>query len=305
MFNRISDYSIPSDFSSKVTSIVGSCNGLLCVAAYNSVRTYAEIIFLWNPSIRKFKRLPNSCLSQIQYAFATGFSYQSHTRDYKVIKIFSLSVAEVYTLSSDSWRRVEISLTPNAVVLRMEYFSSAIFFSGALHWFAKIKAFTNGKFRRRSMILSFDVDNEKFKEMALPVVDKVQNQSLVVFKGNLAFITVDYLGMNFQRLNPRLCSIWVMAEYGVPESWNKLFSVRLENVVKFIGCTWYGELLVQKNVKAKSDARELLSFNDDVIVSFDPETLHEKKLDIQQVPNTVSTFMESLVLLDGEIELSG
>ena len=126
----------------------------------------------------------------------------------------------------------------------MEYFSSAIFVSGALHWFAKIKAFTNGKFRRRSMILSFDVDNEKFKEMALPVVDKVQNQSLAVFKGNLAYITVGYLGMNFQRLNPRLCSIWVMAGYGVPESWNILFSVRLENVVKFIGCTWYGELLV-------------------------------------------------------------
>ena len=47
------------------------------------------------------------------------------------------------------------------------------------------------------------------------------------------------------------------------------------------------------------------SFNDNVIFSFDPETLNEKKLDIQQVPNTVSTFMESLVLLDGEIELSG
>lgn len=187
----------------------------------------------------------------------------------------------------------------------MEYFSSAIFVSGALHWFAEIKAFTNGKFWRRSMILSFDVDNEKFKEMALPVVDKVWNQSLVVFKGNLAFITVDYLGMNFQWLNLCLCSIWVMAEYGVPESWNKLFSVRLENFVNFIGCTWYGELLVQKNVKSKSDARELQSFNDDVIVSFDTETLQEKKLDIQQVPNTFSTFMESLVLLDGEIEQSG
>lgn len=58
-------------------------------------------------------------------------------------------------------------------------------------------------------------------------------------------------------------------------------------------------------MKAKSDARELQSFNDNVIFSFDPETLNEKKLDIQQVPNTVSTFMESLVLLDGEIELSG
>ena len=58
-------------------------------------------------------------------------------------------------------------------------------------------------------------------------------------------------------------------------------------------------------MKAKSDARELQSFNDNVIFLFDPETLNEKKLDIQQVPNTVSTFMESLVLLDGEIELSG
>ena len=55
------------------------------------------------------------------------------------------------------------------------------------------------------------------------------------------------------------------------------------------------ELLVQKEVKDKS----LL------IVSLDPEALHEKNLDIQHVPIIAATFMESIVLLYAATELSG
>ena len=74
-----------------------------------------------------------------------------------------------------------------------------------------------------------------------------------------------------------------MRDYGVHESWNKLFSIRFENVdISFYGFTGRGELLLDKKVKEESSDDEtkihycnestILS-NHTAIVSLDPETL--------------------------------
>ena len=64
--------------------IVGSCNGLLCIPHY---RGYCvDVIYLYNPSIRKFKWLPDSSFSERYDWVAAGFGYQSKTNDYKVIR---------------------------------------------------------------------------------------------------------------------------------------------------------------------------------------------------------------------------
>ena len=114
----------------------------------------------------------------------------------------------------------------------------------------------------------------------------------------------------------RNASFWVMRDYGVHESWNKLFSIRFENVgVSFYGCTGHGELLFDKKVKEESNDGEIkihycnestILSNDTAIVSLNPETLHEKDLRIlRYVTHIVTMFKESLVLLDGATELSG
>ena len=200
-------------------------------------------------------------------------------------------MAEVYTLSSDSWRKVEISLRSKVVVSGIE--PSPLFFSGALHWFAY---HTEGE--DPTMILSFDVDNEKFGEMAIPDGDAA---SLFVFKGNLAFISCRYLE-NDDGLQSAHCLIWVMRDYGVDESWNKLFSIRFESAdIIFYGCTEHGELLLDKKAEEESEDGD-----DTAIVSLDLETLHQKDLGIlRYVTDIVTTFKESLVLLDGATELSG
>ena len=312
-FNRISEYPIPSELHLNCPEIVGSCNGLVCLAQYGNGLTIAEVIYLWNPSIRKFKRLPDTCLSQYD-SVATGFAYQCENNDYKVVKISSLRApnrpedeveAEVYTLSLNSWRRVGISLRPNVVVSNVKYYSSATFVNKALHWLGYISE-GDGQFLNQNMILSFDVNNDKFGEIALPRGQVLPQglvavpQSLMVFKGKLAFITFGYpvIYHGFM-LTHTPCFIWVMGEYGVHESWNKLFSVQFENVIHVQGCTKHGELLVEKELKTESDDGELQRCNDSVIVSFDPETLHEKDLGIQHLPLIATSFMESLVLLDG------
>ena len=55
-FNRISEYPIPSAFPR--IHLACSCNGLVCLYRFTKASTNANSIYLWNPSIRKFKRLP-------------------------------------------------------------------------------------------------------------------------------------------------------------------------------------------------------------------------------------------------------
>ncbi|XP_050260064.1 F-box/kelch-repeat protein At3g06240-like [Quercus robur] len=256
--------------------------------------------------------------------FSTGFAYQSNTNDYKVVKISQMRVdydeieteAEVYTLSSNSWRRVEISLANTVLSLPPDN-HTATFVSGALHWLGN-----DCEAASHYMILSFDVNNDKFGEIALPHVQQQQQllpqgvmaklYRLMAFKGKLGFITLGYFRFDhanedeyndFMRSHtPHSCFIWVMGEYGVHESWSKLFFVQFENVfsVSFFGCTSRGELLVIKKLNPESNTERRFT-----VVLLDLETSREKDLGFQKVPDIATTFMESLVLLDGATELSG
>ena len=80
-----------------------------------------------------------------------------------------------------------------------------------------------------------------------------------------------------------------MKEYGVIESWSKLFVVQFERVAHCIAFTEYGSLLVCYQVEARGFK----------FVLVDTETLHEKKDPDIQHYSSVATFMESLVLFDG------
>ncbi|XP_065630169.1 F-box/kelch-repeat protein At3g23880-like [Quercus suber] len=286
-FDKISDVRIP--FGVIFNQIVGSCNGLLCVA--NS----GNVIYLWNPSIRKFKRLPDTLLGQLANV-TLGFAYHPENNDYKVVRISSTPFGapvsyheiEVYTLSSDSWRRVGITLTTNVILYDKNFPLPIPLVNGALHW---ISCITVGEENRKSRtIMAFDVNSEKFRKLALPhgSIDENTFQTfLASFKGKLAFIT-------WERSEQRgtQYSIWVMKEYGVVESWNKLRVVPLERISHCSAFTENGSLLV-------CYINDRVEEPDFKFVLVDTKTLHEKKdPDIQQ-HSYVATFMESLVLLDG------
>uniref|UniRef100_A0A2N9GAB4 F-box domain-containing protein n=1 Tax=Fagus sylvatica TaxID=28930 RepID=A0A2N9GAB4_FAGSY len=185
-FDRISEFGIPHDFPSECV-IVGSCNGILCVAGCGSVST-DDVIYLWNPSIRKFKQLPNTCLGKLSDV-KLGFAYHSENNDYK---------------------------------------------------------------------------------------------------GKLAFIT---FGRSEQSGFRNSFYIWVMMEYGVLESWNKVFVGPLGRLSFYVAITEYGSLLLRRAIDLVKEDFEL--------VLVDIETLHEKDPDIQDPHSCVAAFMGSLALLDG------
>ncbi|XP_065638206.1 uncharacterized protein LOC136071158 [Quercus suber] len=139
--------------------------------------------------------------------------------------------------------------------------------------------------------MSFDVNSEKFRKLALPhchIDDKTLETHLSSFKGKLAFITSEQPGCVF--------SIWVMREYGVVDSWSKLFVVPFQRTALCTVCTAfteYGSLLMFSYNNTSRFKYE------DKFVLIDIETLREKKDLGIQISLSAATFKESLVLLDG------
>ena len=90
-------------------------------------------------------------------------------------------------------------------------------------------------------ILSFDINSETFRVLALPDGSNDANTSradLASFEGKLAFLTWGYA----EKASIQ-CSIWVMREYGVVESWNKLFVLPFDGLPYFIAFAENGSLL--------------------------------------------------------------
>ena len=265
-FTEISKFKIP--FSD--ARMIGYCNGILCFYIYRYENTYVKSrnysyrddykIFLWNPSIKKLKMVLDTHLTTTD---AHGFAYHSQNNDFKILRIFHYLIsgekakpaeAEVYMLSTDSWRTVG-PLSGSIVEIEDDF----VFVDGALYYLARN---TEG----RKFILSFDVNDERFREIMLPD-DYLGDFSphfcnfelLAVFKGLLALVA---FGTDLDEED--LCIIWVMREYGVVESWT-LYTVPVDYVEMFYGFTDNGELLIE----VKSG-----------IVSFDPDSLNENNLGI-------------------------
>nr|XP_023876922.1 F-box/kelch-repeat protein At3g06240-like [Quercus suber] len=155
---------------------------------------------------------------------------------------------EVYTLSSNSWKRIELGISwrPNVLIYDCNCGFSFPFVCGHLHWLLDITEGSGQHKYRSDMILSFDVNSEKFRKIPLPD-DSFKGinfvKCLTMFKEKLALF-------QFQGcLQPHVtvCFVWVMKEYGVPESWNKLYEVPIENLTIFGGFTKYGTLIIRTN----------------------------------------------------------
>ncbi|XP_028793417.1 putative F-box protein At3g52320 [Neltuma alba] len=85
--------------------LVGSCNGLLCLADYN-IRPPAPL--LWNPATRETRQIPIT-FNDSRICWEFGFGFSPIINDYKIVRI-SLNPCvcdvEVYSLSKGSWRNI-------------------------------------------------------------------------------------------------------------------------------------------------------------------------------------------------------
>nr|POE54672.1 f-box protein cpr30 [Quercus suber] len=116
------------------------------------------------------------------------------------------------------------------------------------------------------VVLSFDLGDEVFSVISLPngKFGLGADIGISVFNGLLSLLSYGYQHMSsFQ-----CCSVWVMKEYGVVDSWTKQFTIELNMLHwKVLGFLKNGHVLVQKIGSHRSK-----------LLSYDPESEQVKNL---------------------------
>ncbi|KAL1816592.1 hypothetical protein ACET3Z_019166 [Daucus carota] len=95
--------------------VVGSCNGIICLS-----NRFNNIVYLWNPSIRKCRKLPiPGGLLMIKSPVKIGFGYDSISNDYKVLRIVFerknglVPLVQVYSTNADCWKEFRTPILMN------------------------------------------------------------------------------------------------------------------------------------------------------------------------------------------------
>ncbi|KAM5580275.1 hypothetical protein ABKV19_009830 [Rosa sericea] len=211
-------------FEFEFIEIIGYCNGFICLL----IDSDSLVFMLWNPCTRESKVLPEPP-SELYLKFY-GFGYDSTTDDYKLIVGFSASsageyVAFAFTLKTGSWRKLQ-SLNQNFRVLW-----NGCLVNETLHWVLNER----DEFRRviASRLVSFDLAEEKFHEIAFPYFpNSVDRCNLVARVGNIRDSLILHCGpISTRPISPRSrldFRMWVMKEYGVEKSWNEVMKIPSE-----------------------------------------------------------------------------
>uniref|UniRef100_A0A2N9GBQ0 F-box domain-containing protein n=1 Tax=Fagus sylvatica TaxID=28930 RepID=A0A2N9GBQ0_FAGSY len=78
--------------------IAGFCNGMFCFHNYRN-----NVLYLWNPTIRKFKKLANArlCFPYSRSFVTFGLAYHAQNNDFKILRIVCYKeIGQVYMLQA-------------------------------------------------------------------------------------------------------------------------------------------------------------------------------------------------------------
>ncbi|XP_009146502.1 F-box/kelch-repeat protein At3g16740-like isoform X3 [Brassica rapa] len=186
------------------------CEGLLlCVT-----EDYTRLV-LWNPYTGEARWI---CVDHSKYAHALGFEEGNSCRAYKVLR-FAHRVHEIYYVSSDSWRVLDV--TPD---WKMEVDGESnsnnygVSLKGNVYWFAQDKE-AGGNVP--GFLLCFDFTTERFApRLPLPFESYFEDEV------TLSSVGEEQLAVLFQNLHTYEMEVWVTTKIepdGV--SWSKFLAV--------------------------------------------------------------------------------
>uniref|UniRef100_A0A6N2NE86 F-box domain-containing protein n=1 Tax=Salix viminalis TaxID=40686 RepID=A0A6N2NE86_SALVM len=266
--------------------VVGSCNGLLCLAD----SLYNDSLYIYNPFTGGYKELPKS-LQYPDQEVVFGFGFNPKTNEYKVIRIvyyrnghgsyprsrrviYPLSQVQILTLGCPVWRSL------GKVSYRLVRRASETLVNGRLHWVSRP---CRNKPARR--LVSFDLTDEQFREVPKPDCGGLNrcDYHLAVLGGCLSVAVY----CNYRRLE-----IWVMKEYNEKGSWVKEYKIGAY-MPKGLKQNLNGPLKIWKNASSRRVVRALcvlkngeilLEYKNRVLVSYDPKKGKFKDIDLQGTP---------------------
>ncbi|KAG9141419.1 hypothetical protein Leryth_001866 [Lithospermum erythrorhizon] len=208
----------PMQCPDKSSWLVGSINGLVCVAFDEN-----ELI-LWNPCLRKHRRVPRVNVEAKRGCFLLyGFAYDNVGDDYKVVALLCLfsnvdvfeNVVMVYSAKSDRWKKIDGF--KDCVPLN----DSGKFVNGKVHWATNTGLKLDSGRRCNWSIVFVDVGDESSGELDQPDYGEGKYNLVLGVMGEWICVLCDD-GENH-------LDFWVMKEYGVSESWTKFASISCLN----------------------------------------------------------------------------
>ncbi|XP_051116337.1 F-box/kelch-repeat protein At3g23880-like [Andrographis paniculata] len=203
------DFDYPMKSPNNSVRVVGSCNGLVCIAVNG------RHFFLWNPSTRMSRKLPDADDRIKNGLFVTKYGFGFDGRDYKVVGILSgfcdsgrsyETMVKVYSLNTNSWTRIDAAFDEG-----LPFDDVGKFVNGSLHWGRRVG------FDSRWDIVSFDLARESSGIVAQPrYVEGGFLPSLGVLMNCLCVVC------DFPKIS---AEVWMMRKYGVRDSWEKVVSI--------------------------------------------------------------------------------
>jgi F-box interacting protein len=179
-----------------------SCDGILCFTINN------QTVLLWNPTIRKYYIYPTLPIENERCDSVFSFGYDHFTHSYKIVAVTNLrkklkNEVRVFTLGTDSWRKIQDLPYSNCIV------RPGVFLSGTINWLVY-----DAEIRSSHFIISLDFENESYQKFLLPNVE-TDHSSLGVLRDFLCvFASTDMF-----------VDVWIMKKFGNKESWTKLYQV--------------------------------------------------------------------------------
>ncbi|KAH7835781.1 hypothetical protein Vadar_029826 [Vaccinium darrowii] len=267
---------------------MGYVKGLFCVFEQDNY-------FLWNPSIRKSISLPKPGITKKTHGTLVdyqGLGFDSLSNDYKVARVILLCgserpeeeiLVEVYSLNTGLWKMNRGAADSYPLGYRIGYSRNfATCLEGALHWVAEARGD-----RKDKVVLLFHLSDEVFKTIPLPndITTPRSDIRTTEFEGSLSLLCED----NIDRAN-KSCSIWIMKEYGVVDSWYKYVKIDLTGGISgVIGIRKNGHILLEGTTPQPWE-----------LFSYYPQNKEIKELGINGTIGHfhVDTYEENLILLN-------
>ncbi|XP_075099436.1 F-box/kelch-repeat protein At3g23880-like [Nicotiana tabacum] len=226
----------PSNFVPGFCKIYCCCDGLFLIGIDNTPNS--SILLLWNPLTRESIVLPDQNENSNYSIY--GLGYDPTSDDYKVLKVEDdedyeddddCEISnEILSLKSGSWRKISDSNDKDYNCLSSaDSMDCLAFVHGAFHWhgFTERNGFLFS-------VISFNISNEQYGEIPLPermcLPSNMIDHGVAVLGGMLSINCVYCNGTNF-------FDLWVMKDYGVEESWIKLFTItnaRIPSIIPIV-----------------------------------------------------------------------
>ncbi|KAI3524069.1 hypothetical protein L1887_02704 [Cichorium endivia] len=218
--------SLPFEASYETFSIVTSLHGMVCVGITKRSQDDAEYshLILWNPLTGEYKTLSKTgsdkeCYRKTESPF--GLYYSSSDDDYKLLRVTDLHSAYIYSLKSDSWRKVDVDQTYTLLFHWFSYSWEPTVLLNENLYFLKQKSDENCILNSFS-ILMFNTKTEKFTSIATPcfAYQSTTCSSFMVHRDRIHFCVTIHGNPTFYHENIEL---WKMVGDG---DWTKVVNHR-------------------------------------------------------------------------------